>query len=347
MRHLCKLSAVLALGLSLGSPVFAQAPATAPVTEITGAGSTFVFPIMSKWAVEYNDKRQVRVNYQSIGSGAGLAQIKASAVDFGASDVPLASPELATLGLGQFPLVIGGVVPVVNIAGVEPGSLKFSGPVLADIFLGTVTSWNDPSIAALNPGAKLPASKITVVYRSDNSGTTWHWVDYLSRVSPAWKARVGTGTSVKWPVGLGAKGSEGVAAYVKQMPGSIGYIEYAYVKQNKLSHGLVKNKSGQFVQPGLESFQAAASSADWGGASDFNLSMIDADGPHAWPVTAATFVVMPRQSPDAPRRKAVHDFFRWALEDGKSQAASLDYAPLPEPLIKQIEAYWSADQRVP
>ena len=348
MRRLRRTFAVLSLGIALGLPTLVQAAAPTTVDEVTGAGSTFVYPVLAKWAGEYNDKQKVRVNYQSIGSGAGLAQIKASAVDFGASDVPLRSAELDALGLGQFPLVVGGVVPVVNLASVAPGTLKFSGPLLADIFMGKITHWNDPALVALNPDLKLPETEITVVYRSDNSGTTWNWVNYLSGVSPQWKAQMGEGASVKWPTAsLGAKGSEGVASYVKQMANSIGYIEYAYIKQNKLNYGLVRNKSGQFVPPSVASFQAAAAAADWANAADFDLSMLDASGQDAWPITATTFVVMHKRWQDAPRRKAVHDFFKWALEEGKAQATALDYAPLPDPLIQQIEAYWSANQMVP
>lgn len=348
MLKRCTLFGILGLGIALSFPVVLHAATPAPVVDvITGAGSTFVYPVMSKWAVAYDDAHRIKVNYQSIGSGAGLAQIRASAVEFGASDVPLKSQELDASNLGQFPVVVGGVVPVMNLPGIAPGTLKFSGALLADIFMGKVDQWNDPAIVALNPGVRLPAAKIIVVYRSDNSGTTYNWASYLSRVSPAWKAQIGEGTALKWPTGLGAKGSEGVASYVRQMPNSIGYIEYAYVKQNKLGFGLVQNKSGKFVAPSVSSFQAAAAAVDWASAAHFDLMLVDAHGEDAWPITAATFIVLPRHRQDAPRRKAVHDFFKWALEDGKAQATSLDYAPLPEPLIKQIEAYWSGNGMTP
>jgi phosphate transport system substrate-binding protein len=334
----------ICLGLSLGLGVGTSATAA---DEIVGAGSTFVYPVLSKWADEYNRKTGVRVNYQSIGSGAGIAQVKSNAVDFGASDMPLKSEELASLGMVQFPLVSGGIVPVMNLTSIAPGSLKFTGALLADIYMGKITQWNDPAIAALNPDVTLPKKPITVVYRSDNSGTSYNWVSYLSRVSPQWKASVGDGASVKWPVGLGAKGSEGVASYVKQMPYSIGYIEYAYSKQQKLNYGLVQNKAGNFVVPNLTGFQAAAAMADWSHARDFNLLMVDAEGDNAYPITATTFIVMPKQAPNEDRRKTAQDFFKWALEEGQPQATALDFAPLPESLVKQIETYWMANQVKP
>jgi phosphate transport system substrate-binding protein len=334
----------ICLGLSLGLGVGTSATAA---DEIVGAGSTFVYPVLSKWADEYNRKTGVQVNYQSIGSGAGIAKVKSNAVDFGASDMPLKSEELASLGMVQFPLVSGGIVPVMNLTSIAPGSLKFTGALLADIYMGKITQWNDPAIAALNPGVTLPKKPITVVYRSDNSGTSYNWVSYLSRVSPQWKASVGDGASVKWPVGLGAKGSEGVASYVKQMPYSIGYIEYAYSKQQKLNYGLVQNKAGNFVVPNLTGFQAAAAMADWSHARDFNLLMVDAEGDNAYPITATTFIVMPKQAPNEDRRKTAQDFFKWALEEGQPQATALDFAPLPESLVKQIETYWMANQVKP
>jgi len=340
-KTLSKTLLTICLGLSLSLGVGNRVEAA---DEIVGAGSTFVFPVLSKWADEYNRKTGVRVNYQSIGSGAGIAQVKAANVDFGASDMPLASDELASLGMLQFPLVTGGIVPVMNLTSIAPGSLKFTGAVLADIFLGKITQWNDPAIAALNPTATLPKKPITVVYRSDNSGTSYNWVNYLSRVSPQWKASVGNGASVKWPVGLGAKGSEGVASYVKQMPYSIGYIEYAYSKQQKLNYGLVQNKAGNYVAPNLGSFQAAAAAADWSHAQDFNLLMVDAEGENAYPITATTFIVMPKQAANANRHAAAQNFFKWALKEGQPQATELDFAPLPESLVQQIEAYWTANQ---
>lgn len=311
--------------------------------EITGAGSTFVFPILSQWSADYSKQSGDRINYQSIGSGGGIAQIKAGTVIFGASDKPLEPADLDKSGLAQFPVVIGGVVPVTHIAGVAPGQLKFSGPLLADIYLGKIKNWNDPAIAKMNPGVRLPGSAITVVHRSDGSGTTFNWVHYLSQVSPEWKSKVGEGTSVSWPTGVGGKGNEGVAAYVNQIPNSIGYVEYAYVKQNKMNFGLVQNRSGKFISPNAGTFQAAAASADWAHAQDFYLVMTDAPGANAYPVTATTFVLMYKQPKDKPRSDAALKFFRWALDKGQPQAAKLDYVALPGPLVKRIEAYMASE----
>ncbi|WP_408005530.1 phosphate ABC transporter substrate-binding protein PstS [Pseudomonas huanghezhanensis] len=330
------LSAGLGIALNLSFCISAQAA----TTEVTGAGSTFIYPVLFKWATDYNQKTGIRVNYQSIGSGAGIAQIKEAAVDFGASDMPMKSAQLQSSGLQQFPSVIGGVVPVINIASVQPGSLKLTGPVLADIFLGNIRKWNDQAIVALNPGQKLPDAAIQVVYRSEDSGTTFNFTGYLSQVSPEWKTRLGEGTSVKWPVGLGSKGSEGVASYVKQMPNAIGYVEYAYIKQQKLNYALLRNAAGEFVAPSTESFQAAAATADWKNAKDFDISMLNAPGEKAYPITAATFIIMHRQPKDADRQKAVNDFFRWTLDNGQEQARSLDFAPIPMDLKNQIEASW-------
>lgn len=315
----------------------------AQAVEITGAGSTFVYPVLSKWSSSYNEASGNKVNYQSIGSGGGIAQIKAATVDFGASDMPMSADELKSKGLGQFPSVIGGVVPVVNIEGVAPGKIRFTGPLLADIYLGKVRKWSDPAIAKVNPGLKLPDANITVVHRSDGSGTTFNWVNYLSKVSSEWKSKVGEGTSVAWPVGVGGKGNEGVAAYVNRLKNSVGYVEYAYVLQNKMNYGSIQNKAGNFVAPNAKTFQAAAATADWGKARDFDLVMTDANGPDAYPVTATTFIIMYKQPKTPAQSKAAIDFFKWALEKGQSQAQSLDYVPLPDPLVKQIEAYWSSN----
>ena len=338
-RLLFRSAAVALVGLSLAATV-------ATAAEITGAGSTFVYPILSKWSTDYNVKTGDKLNYQSIGSGGGIAQIKAATVTFGASDKPLPSDELAAAGLVQFPVVIGGVVPVVNIEGVAPGSLKFTGPLLADIYLGKVTKWNDPVIGKINPGIKLPDALITVVHRSDGSGTTFNWVNYLSKVSPEWKAKVGEGTSVSWPVGLGGKGNEGVAGYVQQIKNSIGYIEYAYVKQNKMNYAQVQNHAGKFIAPSGESFQAAAATADWKNSQDFNLVITDAPGPDAYPIAASVFVMMYKQPKDAAISKAALTFFKWALENGQPQAASLDYVALPAPVVRIIEAYWQQNIKV-
>ncbi len=308
--------------------------------EITGAGSTFVYPILSKWSTSYSGKTGNRINYQSIGSGGGIAQIKASTVTFGASDMPLKPEDLNAAGLAQFPIVIGGVVPVVNLEGISPGQLKFTGPILADIFLGKITKWNDPAIVGLNPGAGLPDRKITVVHRSDGSGTTFNWVNYLSKVSADWKTKIGEGTSVNWPTGIGGKGNEGVAAYVNQIKGSIGYVELAYATENKMTYAAVKNRNNEFVEPTEQSFQAAASHANWTEHPDFYEVITDAPGAGSWPIAATVFVLMYKQPKEAAQSKEAIAFFKWALEGGEADAKSLNYIALPTALIKQIEAYW-------
>ncbi len=326
-----------------GAPA-AGAPASDPVAaQITGAGATFIYPLISKWSDDYNKATGAKVNYQSIGSGGGIAQIKAGTVDFGSSDKPLPSDELAAAGLGQFPSAIGGVVPVVNIEGIEPGKLRLTGPLLADIYLGKVTTWNDPAIAAVNPGLALPATKINLVRRSDGSGTTFNFTNYLSKVSPEWKAKVGEGTTVQWTGGVGGKGNEGVASYVKQIKGSIGYVELAYAMQNKMSHASLQNAAGTWVQPNAESFQAAAAGADWANAKDFNLVITNASGAQAWPITATNFILMYKQPKDAKRSADTRAFFKWAFENGQAQAQALDYVPLPPALVQQVEAYWGAE----
>jgi phosphate transport system substrate-binding protein len=295
---------------------------------------------LSKWSTTYSTRTGNKINYQSIGSGGGIAQIKAATVTFGASDKPLTPEELQTAGLAQFPVVIGGVVPVVNLEGIKAGQLKFTGPLLADIFIGNITKWNDPAIIAINPGIQLPDRKITVVHRSDGSGTTFNWVNYLSKVSDAWKSKVGEGTSVNWPTGIGGKGNEGVAAYVNQIKGSIGYVELAYATENKMTFAAVKNKNNEFVEPTEQSFQAAASQANWTEHPDFYEIITDAPGAGSWPIAATVFVLMYKQPKDAPQSKEAIEFFKWALEDGASDAKALNYIPLPPALIKQIEAYW-------
>jgi phosphate transport system substrate-binding protein len=306
---------------------------------ITGAGSTFVYPVLSAWASDYANKSGTKVNYQSIGSGGGIAQVKAGTVDFGASDQPLDSADLAQSNLAQFPIVIGGIVPVINLAGIEPGKLRLTGPVLADIFAGKVKSWNDPAIVTINPGVKLPSAPISVVHRSDGSGTTFNFTHYLSQVSPSWKAGPGEGKTVSWPTGVGGKGNEGVAAYVKQLPNSIGYVEYAYVLQNGMSYASLQNSAGNFVMPSAETFSNAAATADWAKAQDFNLVMTNAPGANAYPITASVFVLIPTKAKDPARSKAALEFFRYVLNSGQDQAKKLDYVPLPAELVKQIEAY--------
>jgi phosphate transport system substrate-binding protein len=315
---------------------------SAQAEDITGAGSTFVFPILAKWSAEYNAKTGTKLDYQPIGSGRGIVQIKSATVDFGASDAPLKPADLRKSDLAQFPVVIGGIVPVLNVEGVKPGEIKFTGTLLADIFLGKVKRWNDPEIVKLNPDVKLPAAAIAVLHRSDSSGTTFNWVNYLSKVSPEWRDKVGEGTAVAWPTGAGGKGNEGVAALVMQTRNSIGYVEYAFVLQSKLAYGLVQNKAGKFVKPDAASFQAAAASADWAKARDFYLVMTDSPGADAYPIAATAFVLIPKMAKSPARTKAVLEFFRWVLESGQKSATDLEYVPLPPDLVMQIEAYWKS-----
>ncbi|MBW3549774.1 MAG: phosphate ABC transporter substrate-binding protein PstS [Proteobacteria bacterium] len=355
--RLALLSFAVALGVAAcsGSDTNSSSAGTPPLpgaatsaddqvsAQITGAGATFIYPLLSKWSADYNQATGARINYQSIGSGGGIAQIKAGTVDFGSSDKPLSPEELTEAGLAQFPSAIGGVVPVVNIEGIEPGELRLTGPLIADIYLGKVTRWNDPAITALNPGVELPDAKINVVHRSDGSGTTFNWVNYLSKVSPQWKQQVGEGTSVSWPTGVGGKGNEGVAAYVKQINGSIGYVELAYATQTGMSYTSMQNADGNWVQPSAESFQAAAASADWKNSQDFSLVITNAPGAGSWPVTATNFILMYKQPRDAKRSQDALDFFAWALENGQQQAHELHYVPLPEPLVEQVKTYWAAE----
>jgi len=323
---------------SCGSPDSSSKQAPAGAT-VTGAGSTFVYPVLSAWAADYAGQTGTKVNYQSIGSGGGISQVKAGTVDFGATDQPLASNELAQSKLAQFPVVIGGIVAVVNISGIEPGKLRLTGPVLADIYAGKIKKWDDAAIVQANPGTKLPDASIAVVHRSDGSGTTFNFTHYLSQVSAAWKSGPGEGKTVAWPTGVGGKGNEGVAGYVKQIPNSIGYVEYAYALQGGMTYAALQNAAGNFVTPSAETFTNAAESADWVSAKDFNLVMTNAPGPNAYPITATTFVLMPSNPKDPAKSKAVLDFFRFALEHGSEQATKLDYRPLPTALVQQIETY--------
>jgi len=324
-----------AIALALG---FA---ANAHAADVTGAGASFIYPVMSKWSADYAKASGKQVNYQSIGSGGGIAQIKAGTVDFGSSDAPLKPEELEKFGLAQFPSVIGGVVPVINVPGVPSGALKLDGDLLADIFLGKIKKWDDPRIVALNGGVKLPSKKITVVHRSDGSGTTFNFVNYLSKVSGDWKAKVGEGTSVKWPTGIGGKGNEGVAAYVKQINGGIGYVELSYALQNKMAYARLKNAAGNYVLPSDETFSAAAASADWAGTRDFYLVMTNAPGENSWPITATNFILMYKQPKNAASAGQAREFFQWVYANGDAQAKALDYVPLPDALVRQIEGYWS------
>jgi phosphate transport system substrate-binding protein len=310
---------------------------------VTGAGASFVYPLMSKWTADYRDQTKVQVNYQSIGSGGGIAQIKAATVDFGSSDAPMKPDELAKSGLGQFPSVIGGVVPVVNVPGIAAGRIRFTGPLLADIFMGKTKMWNDPAIVAANPGLALPALPIRIVHRSDASGTTFNFVNYLAKVSPAWKSGVGEGTAVKWPAGYGGKGNEGVATYVKQMKGGIGYVELSYALQNKMAYAAMQNAAGKWVLPSDDSFAAAAASADWAHTKDFYLVITNAPGEKSWPITATNFIIMYKQPKNAAAARSAKEFFRWAYKNGDAQAKALDYVPLPAALVTQVEAYWAAN----
>jgi len=313
--------------------------------ETKGAGSTFVSSVMAKWSAAYKAKTGNSVSYQSVGSGIGISLIKKAAVDFGTSDMPLKPEELDKLGMVQFPLVIGGVVPVVHVEGVKPGEMRFTGRLLADIFLGNIRNWSHPAIQKINPDLKLPNIAITVVHRVDGSGTTFNWSNYLSKVSSEWKATVGESTSLEWPHGVGGKGNDGVASLMASIPGSIGYLEYTYALQkiDKISFGVVQNSAGKFVSPNSETFQAAASSADWKNTKDFFLIMADAPGANAYPITATTFVLMYKQPRSSESTAITVDFMRWSLESGQPLAESLDYVPLPSALVQQIEVYWKAN----
>jgi phosphate transport system substrate-binding protein len=311
--------------------------------DITGAGATFPFPIYSKWADAYKKETGNGLNYQSIGSGAGIKQIQAKTVTFGATDAPLKHEVLEKDGLVQWPMVMGAIVPVVNLEGIKPGELVLSGELLADIYLGKVTKWDDPAIAKLNPKLKLPSAAITVVRRSDGSGTTFNFTDYLSKASTDWKAKVGPGTAVEWPVGVGAKGNEGVAGNIGQTRNSIGYVEYAYAKQNKLTYAALINKAGKTVQPTVASFQAAASNADWAKAPGYYVILTDQPGEASWPITAATFILMHKDATDKAASQEAIKFFKWAFEKGDKMAEELDYIPMPEPVVKLIEKTWSVD----
>ena len=306
--------------------------------DITGAGATFPAPVYAKWAAEYNKATGVKVNYQSVGSGAGIKQIDSKTVDFGASDMPQTDEVLKSKGQIQFPTVIGGTVPVINIKGIAPGQMKLDGQVLGDIFLGKITKWNDPAIKALNPGLPLPDAAIAPVRRADGSGTTFNFTNYLSRVHPEWKAKVGEGTAVNWPVGAGGKGNEGVAAFVDRLPNSIGYVEYSYVKQNKMTYTLMKNRDGVFVAPNEEAFKAAAAGADWN--KSFYQLITDQPGKNAWPISTATFILMNTKQDKPAHATETFKFFTWAYKNGDKIATDLDYVPLPDNVIGAVEKAW-------
>jgi len=327
-----------------GIAAAALVSASAMAADITGAGATFPYPIYSKWAAAYKAKTGVGLNYQSIGSGGGIAQIKAKTVTFGASDMPLKAAELEASGLLMFPTVVGGVVPVVHLPGIGADKLVFDGPTLADIYLGKITKWNDPAIARLNPGVRLPNMGIVVVHRSDGSGTTFIWTNYLCKVSKEWTSNVGSATAVDWPIGIGGKGNEGVAANVAQTAGSIGYVEYAYAMQNKLAYTRMKNREGNTVSPTMEAFQAAAANADWAHADHFYMILTDQPGAKSWPIENPTFVLFYKNPRDPAASRQALEFFKWAYADGDKMAESLMYIPLPESVVKVIEESWKQIQ---
>ncbi|MDP2983270.1 MAG: phosphate ABC transporter substrate-binding protein PstS [Candidatus Latescibacter sp.] len=313
--------------------------------KLNGAGATFPYPLYSQWAFRYNQITRLEINYQSIGSGGGIQQIKARTVDFGASDAPLTKEELDKSGLIQFPMVIGGVVPVVNLPGIKPGQLKLSPETLSGIYLGRIKMWNDPSIRAINPGLALPNRAIAVVHRADGSGTTWIFTNYLDKVSPEWKSKVGTDKAVSWPVGVAGKGNEGVAAYVQRIVGSIGYVEYAYALVNKMNHTLLLNSAGDFAAPAIESFQAAAANADWKNAPGFYMVLTNQSGKDSWPITGASFILLYKEQKNAAPAKALLGFFDWCFRHGESEARKLNYVPLPPALFNLVEEQWAKEIR--
>jgi phosphate transport system substrate-binding protein len=311
--------------------------------DLSGAGATFPYPVYAKWADAYKKETGVGLNYQSIGSGGGIKQIKAKTVTFGASDAPLTGKELDEAGLAQFPMVMGGIVPVVNIDGIKPGELVIDGPTLAKIFLGDIKKWDDPAIVKLNSGVKLPSSAIALVHRSDGSGTTYNFSYYLSDVSADWKSKVGTNTAVQWPAGIGAKGNEGVANNVAQTKGSIGYVEYAYAKQNKLTFTKMVNKDGKTVSPTAEAFQAAAANADWNSQPGFGVILANQPGADSWPMTAATWILIYKTAPDAAATTEALKFFAWSYAKGQDMAKDLDYVPMPAKTVGDVQKMWSSD----
>jgi phosphate transport system substrate-binding protein len=333
--------AIVAAGLVAASTSAFSLPARA--ADITGAGATFPFPVYSKWADAYKKETGNGLNYQSIGSGAGIKQILAKTVTFGATDAPLTADKLDKDGLLQWPMVMGAIVPVVNVEGLTPGELVLSGELLGDIYLGKVTKWDDPAIAKLNPKLKLPSASIAVVHRSDGSGTSFNFTNYLSKVNAEWKSKIGEGTAVEWPAGVGAKGNEGVSGNIGQTKNSIGYVEYAYAKQNKLTYAALINKAGKAVQPTVASFQAAAGNADWAHAPGYYVILTDQPGEASWPITAATFILMHKEPVDKAASAEAIKFFRWSFEKGGKMAEELDYIPMPDSVVKQVEKTWTSE----
>ncbi|HEY3149557.1 MAG TPA: phosphate ABC transporter substrate-binding protein PstS [Dongiaceae bacterium] len=333
----------LASTLMAAVTALAASACAALAIDLSGAGATFPYPIYAKWADAYKKETGVGLNYQSIGSGGGIKQITAKTVTFGASDMPLKAEDLNKNGLIQFPTVLGGVVPVVNIEGIKPGDIALDGPTLAKIFLGEVKTWNDPAIQKLNPNAKLPSQAIAIVHRSDGSGTTFIFTDYLAKVSADWKSKVGANTAVEWPGGIGAKGNEGVANNVAQTKGSIGYVEYAYAKQNKLTFTKVINKDGKPVEPTAESFTAAAANADWMGTPGFGVILTNEAGAGSWPIAGATFILLHKQPQDPAAASEALKFFAWAYAKGDKMAQDLDYVPMPDKVVAAIQKVWATE----
>ena len=330
------LAAVIGFGVAFAS-------VSASAEDLTGAGATFPYPVYAKWADAYKKASGNGLNYQSVGSGAGIKQIKSKTVDFGASDMPLKAEELDAAGLIQFPAIMGGLVPVVNLDGVPAGKMKLTGEVIANIYLGKITKWNAPEITALNGDLKLPATDITVVHRSDGSGSTFLWTDYLSKVSADFKSAVGSSTAVKWPVGLGGKGNEGVAASVLNVKGAIGYVEYAFVKKNKMIYAQIKNKDGNYVEPSDATFKAAAAGADWAKSPGYYVILTNQSGKASWPITGASFILMYKQQADAAKGREVLKFFDWAYKNGEAMAVELDYVAMPASVIKLVQGTWKND----
>ena len=331
------------ISATIGATLIATSAAFAWAGDISGAGATFPFPIYAKWADAYKKETGNGLNYQAIGSGAGIKQIEAKPVTFGATDAPLTAAELEKQGLAQWPMVMGGIVPVVNLEGVKAGELVLDGKTIAAIYLGAIAKWSDPAIKALNPKVNLPDQAIAVIHRADGSGTTFNFTNYLDKVSPDWKDKVGEATSVEWPTGIGAKGNDGVANNVAGTKGAIGYVEYAYAKQNKLTHASMVNKAGKVVEPTLEAFQAAAANADWAHAPGFYLILANQPGDKSWPMTAATFILMYKTPPNVAASNDALAFFRWAYEKGDKMAEDLDYIPMPDNVVKLVEDMWAKD----
>ncbi|MER8752025.1 phosphate ABC transporter substrate-binding protein PstS [Mesorhizobium sp. M1050] len=339
MRHFIR-SAAVAIAMATASTFTLSA---AMAADLSGAGSTFIYPVFAKWADTYKKDTGVGLNYQSIGSGGGIKQVIAKTVTFGATDKPMSDADLEKNGLVQFPMVMGGIVPIVNLTGIKPGELVLDGATLAQIYLGAITTWDDAAIKALNPNLTLPSTAIAVVHRSDGSGTTFNFTNYLVKLSPDWKDKVGSDTAVEWPTGVGAKGSEGVANTVKQTDGGIGYVEYAYAKQNSLSYSKLVNAAGKVVEPSLESFGAAASNADFKGAKNFNVIITNEPGDTSWPIAASTWVLIHKVPNDAAATGEALKFFAWAYKDGKDTAKALDYVSIPDSVVDLIKTSWKAD----